>query len=331
MDDSGPPVRRRLERLCDELQRQQAASRTQIFHHLQPYEGADPDDRDAREWARVAANALYRDRRDHGLLSCDRFTAWGDTRRKTLHVFSGPPDAAPFLREFQDLAEQAFKASALYLRSRNTGQGNVRLGMITEELLAERISPANRDLLWLVACYNLAWDNPGHLNYEVRGLCLEDDRARRVHGPPRPPFASRREFEAWCSGERSLPPGKYWFGLSRDVRACSAEAIRLILEHEPSGSGRQTRLQAHLEEGLLYLTLDGKPVPAFDEVATHFIARLIKANGESVWFAAFIRANERFEGANPTRVMKKIPAPVKKLIEHKGKGTPYRLRVEDLQ
>jgi hypothetical protein len=331
MDDSGPPERRRLERLCDELQRQQAASPTQIFHHLRPYEGGYPDDRQAREWAGVAAHALFRDRRDHGLLSCDRFTAWGDTRRITLHVFFGPNDAAPFLKEFQDLAEQAFKASALYVRSRKTGQGIVGSGLITEELLTERISHANADLLWLVACYNLAWDHPGQLNYEVRGQCLEDDRARRVHGPPRPPFASRREFEAWCSGERSLLPGKYWFGLSRDVRACSAEAIRLILGHGPSGSGRQTRLQAHLDVDPPFLTLDGEPVPPSHEVATHFIARLIEANGERVTFASFVRANPRFERAISTRVMEDLPAQIEKLIDHEGKGSPYRLRVEDLQ
>jgi hypothetical protein len=87
------------------------------------------------------------------------------------------------------------------------------------------------DLYWMLICYNIAWDNPMGLEYQVRGTSWANGE-HFVPGPPKCPFNNRAEFEGWCNaGEGSdLPNGKYLLGLTRDIRRCSAEAIRLILE-----------------------------------------------------------------------------------------------------
>lgn len=97
---------------------------------------------------------------------------------------------------------------------------------------------------------------------------------------------------------------------------------------------KQTRLVAYLDGKTPYLVLDGEPLPTFDELVTHYVARLIKADGEAVSYAAFLRADDRFKGFERSALskgMNKIPIEIFKHIERPGKGKPARLKVEDLQ
>jgi hypothetical protein len=77
------------------------------------------------------------------------------------------------------------------------------------------------------------------------------------------------------------------------------------------------------------LVLDGQPYPA-PEVAVHFVAELIEANGRSVSFAGWLKQRSDFERARLDRVMVKLDPRVLELIERGGKGKPYRLLVDKL-
>jgi hypothetical protein len=341
--DKDSVERRRLERLLEEFQRESSASRPQLIHHLQLYEGGYPDLAAVASWVRVVLKWHAPNRLSHVLLSSEVYTVWKTLRRKVLHVFTGPPGADSDLSKFRDLAIQAFDASIKYIKS-----DNLKYNLFNFELLTPAASLTNTDRLWLLACYNLAWDEARRLNYGIEGLSLPSDKGLRASGFPRPPFGDRQEFEDWCVEGRSLPAGNHWFGLTRDVRACSAEAIQLILSLGPPpddpqrqslslGSPardpqRQSRLCAHLDRDPPFLTLDGEPIATFDETATHFVARLIGANGEGVSFAEFVRGNPRFEGAIVTRVMAGIPPDLERFIARPAKkGRLYRLKAQDLQ
>jgi hypothetical protein len=104
----------------------------------------------------------------------------------------------------------------------------------------------------------------------------------------------------------------------------------ILIEIQSSATGQtQTRLQAVLEADRAYLWLDGKVFPA-TEVAVHFVAALIKANGLRVSFAEWVRNNPRFERAISNRVLKKIPKEVARFVE-RSQGRAPRLRTELLQ
>jgi hypothetical protein len=100
----------------------------------------------------------------------------------------------------------------------------------------------------------------------------------------------------------------------------------------PSPNGqpsRQTRLQAILNRKPPFLMLDGQPYPG-TEVAVHFVAELIEANGRQVSFSQWVRDHSRFEGSQSDRVLRSLPAEILRFIERGGKGRQPRLKVEAL-
>ena len=363
----------RWERVVGDFERDRTVFRSQLLHHLQPWQGEPPPREKALEWAWIRTTGGA-DTQDHVLLSADRDTPFvdpvkvaavrkafakrgtldvgradspdsrllgdGSGRRSVLHVFSGPdgePDALPRFRESARLSVGLLQECGFTL--------NNHYNLFSETILSSPVGPAVADLVWMLVCYNLAWDFPGRLNYRVEGLSLESDCEKFVPGPPRNPFPDRPSFERWCTGARRLEDGKYCFGLTRDVRDCSAEAARLILSMcepvRPPGGRRQTRLEAHIEGETPYLTLDGKSLPAFDRIATLFVARIIAAGGEGVSYAQFkkvkceynksIFLDRRFHSSSVTRKIEKLPPEVCRYITGGGKGNPYRLLVDDLQ
>jgi hypothetical protein len=99
---------------------------------------------------------------------------------------------------------------------------------------------------------------------------------------------------------------------------------------DSNGQLRQTRLRAVLDKKPPYLILDGTPLTA-QEVGVYYVAALIRANGEHVSFAGFLKKNPRFEGAISTRVLDQLPKQIQALIQRDGKGSPPRLKIELLE
>src|SRR5262249_13524993 len=79
---------------------------------------------------------------------------------------------------------------------------------------------------------------------------------------------------------------------------------------------RQWRLEAVLNADPPYLLLDGKRFDCKKEVAIHFVAELIKANGASVAFSRWLKDYPQFLGARSDRDLKHLPSEVKSLMEN---------------
>jgi hypothetical protein len=93
---------------------------------------------------------------------------------------------------------------------------------------------------------------------------------------------------------------------------------------------RRIRLKAYVSKNDSRIELNGKPYPVEQEAAV-FVDELIKADGARVSFSELKNKHSLLAGIVITRLFKKIPKEVAKFIEQKGKGTPYRLKVEELQ
>jgi hypothetical protein len=109
-----------------------------------------------------------------------------------LHGFFGSVDGEAALGRFLDLAEEAYRAGTEFLE-----QGGTGYRLITPEHLAFSTGRGVDDLYWVLGCYNLAWDHPDRLSYQIEGLSLPDDPALKRSGPPDPPFTDRPTFEGW--------------------------------------------------------------------------------------------------------------------------------------
>jgi hypothetical protein len=127
--------------------------------------------------------------------------------------------------------------------------------------------------------------------------------------------------------------GREWEFRIKDP-ALRERVLKYIAEDEqdrPLAKARQKRLVAHLDYDPPFLTLDGEPLPPCDEVAIHYIAKLIELDGGRKSFQEFVDENPAFVGSVVTRVLGKLPPCIARFIERKGPGSSPRLKVEDLQ
>jgi hypothetical protein len=119
-----------------------------------------------------------------------------------------------------------------------------------------------------------------------------------------------------------------WCSELTDVVAASVVAVHWLLGSLNPAAPKQTRLRAHLDEKVPFITLDGKPFPPFDECATRYVARLIEADGEQVAVSGFIQARKGCcEGARSTQVLNAITDGLSPFID-RSQGKAPRLKVE---
>jgi hypothetical protein len=88
---------------------------------------------------------------------------------------------------------------------------------------------------WMHLCLLLAWDHPDSVTYGITHFTLDDFNDTCPY-----PVGDREQFEAWKRGEIDLPEGYHFIGLSRDIRICSLEAIRLILDLAEKSAQRES-------------------------------------------------------------------------------------------
>jgi hypothetical protein len=94
----------------------------------------------------------------------------------------------------------------------------------------------------------------------------------------------------------------------------AARLFRGVAKGKPTRPVEPPRLMAIIDGDDCHFIVDGKPVPA-ETVGVHFVARLIRANGEKVSFAAFVRDNPQFRAARSDRVRGKVPDAVMEFID----------------
>lgn len=237
-------------------------------------------------WSRVAPP------RDSGgqelVLLGSRDVPCNSLRRGLIHTFFGPAGHRGELDRFTGLAGEAFDAASDLLRCQGRDDELVTTGLMSREP-----RPDERAYYWVHACYNLAWDNPGRLNYQVQGRSLPDDKRLWTPGLPQAPFTDRGRFEEWGRPQGTdprspsgLPPGLYWLWLSQDVRHCSVEAIDLILDLAPAEPPARPPVWERMElskEGpdSCYCKLDGTRHPIRHD-AYLWLHALAEAKGHHV-------------------------------------------------
>jgi hypothetical protein len=189
------PVKARLVRLRDQFDRDLRDSRFEVRHGMRLLndEAVSGEGMESLD----VLTTLLRPGRRLAILSNDRWTLWDSLRRGMLHGFFGSVDGEAALGLFLDLAVQAYRAGTEFLE-----QGGTGYRLITPEHLAFSTGRGVDDLYWVLGCYNLAWDHPGRLSYQVEGLSVPDDPALKRYGPPYPPFTDRPTFEGW--GKRGV-------------------------------------------------------------------------------------------------------------------------------
>jgi hypothetical protein len=184
------PVKERLVRLRDQFDRDLRDSRFEVRHGMYLLNNEAVSSEGIESLNLLAT--LLRPGRRLAILSNDRPTFWDSLLRGMLHGFFGSVDGEAALGRFRDLAVQAYRAGTEFLE-----QGGTGYRLITPEHLAFSTGRGVDDLYWVLACYNLAWDHPDRLSYQVGGLSVPDDPALKRSGPPYPPFTDRPTFEGW--------------------------------------------------------------------------------------------------------------------------------------
>jgi hypothetical protein len=303
-----------LHRVRDEIYDGYIANPSSVIYHamlLRAGKWPSPED-EARWWQLCAALLGLRRSPVEGTFATDRGRAAGEWNNAAGQKFFAAREDVVLLERYVNQAERAVRLAASPLRA--LGLNYLRGSYLSAPL-------------WCLTCYFLAWDFGDHVPYDIESVSERDDRKTGRYFPVHD-FAS---YERWERGELDIADGNYFFRLSTDIRIATVNAIDAVLslaEGRGDGRAKQRRLVAHLDVHPPFISLDGKPFSTFPEVGTHFVARLIEANGERVSFRAWVRENPRFVGAVSNRVKKDIPEPLLTYIEWNGGGKPPRLCVE---
>jgi hypothetical protein len=249
---------------------------------------------------------------------------------------SGPSDLPPWLRAQLEAAEIEAEEDAELIRRLEKANGQALIQIVGHlhaiASLNDRISMSTS------APDKLSWTWRGRVRGLERLLYAIPDYGRLV---------------ARCMEETGRTPSATWVAtqigtLAERLDITATEAAWMRLEDalpalrgatapSPENPTNETndrdvslgRLKACFpKEGNPYFVWDGRPCAPCPPVCVHFVARLIKAHGEPVSFAAWVRENPTFEGERSDRMLPRLPPEVRQVIDAPGKGAPMRLIVQ---
>lgn len=310
----------RLQRLRDQLNDALGKSSTPLRHVLRLRNnehkfGVDELD----DWARSASALLTRGAPLSLLSHWD--CTWNPFGRELFHAYFAEDGHEAEVEFFHGLARQAYDAATRYLE----GSGHP-YQLVTAGVFYPPPRPRLASHYWVHGCYNLTWDHPGRLNYQIDGIVLPARRPGTVPPPAKLPFADRQGFEDWGgdhagkAGQPSLPQGRSWLWLSEDVRFCSVEAIDLVLGMEKHlGEAKQP-----ICDRLKLVKVGNECSCSLDEISYIIeyeqyllLVGLVAQRGHPIG----VRRISGLENGKIERVRKRLPRQLRDLIRANQQGT----------